>query len=215
MLTVEELKEKDKIIGEKLIRYYPDYFERTFICHTDVRRIVYEKTNGRCAYCGKEFKKGWHDDFMVDHLYPYDKYQCNYPYFLFPCCGDCNTKKRAQTPDQWSETFKKIHGTDWFWYERAFGQINYVKVYEEFDDTGLGYIELPQLFRDKPWFDSNTICCGSFTDLFNFLSAFPKLTENFKTDIYTFELVRDRMKDVYMHAKTKLPMEIPEIIFNK
>jgi 5-methylcytosine-specific restriction endonuclease McrA len=30
------------------------------------RQLVFEKTNGHCAYCGKELAKGWH----LDHIKP-------------------------------------------------------------------------------------------------------------------------------------------------
>lgn len=65
------------------------------------RQTVFEKYDGRCAYCGCLLKKGWH----VDHLKPirrkkYKKGECRYPQRecldnCMPACASCNINKHA------------------------------------------------------------------------------------------------------------------------
>ena len=65
------------------------------------RQLVFEKYDGKCAYCGCELTKGWH----VDHLKPirrkkYKKDECRYPQRAFidnymPACASCNINKHA------------------------------------------------------------------------------------------------------------------------
>jgi 5-methylcytosine-specific restriction endonuclease McrA len=65
------------------------------------RLMVFDKYEGRCAYCGCELVKGWH----VDHLKPirrkkYKKGECRYPQRecivnYMPACASCNINKHA------------------------------------------------------------------------------------------------------------------------
>jgi 5-methylcytosine-specific restriction endonuclease McrA len=75
---------------------------------------VYEKFNGKCAYCGRdiEFK-----EMQVDHYYP----QCNTGYAktfgidinsfdnLMPSCRRCNHYKRAELPEHFRTQMKTLH----------------------------------------------------------------------------------------------------------
>ncbi len=65
------------------------------------RQLIFEKYNGRCAYCGSMLTRGWH----VDHLKPirrkkYNKGECRYPERecidnFMPACASCNINKHA------------------------------------------------------------------------------------------------------------------------
>ena len=65
------------------------------------RQLVFEKYEGKCAYCGCLLTKGWH----VDHLKPirrkkYKKDECRYPQRActdnyMPACASCNINKHA------------------------------------------------------------------------------------------------------------------------
>jgi len=85
------------------------------------RQIVFDKTNGKCAYCGEELKKGW----QVDHLFPQvmahmihssvtrKEYKINFNNIddienLLPSCRRCNNYKSFSTLEQFR---KKI--ADW------------------------------------------------------------------------------------------------------
>jgi 5-methylcytosine-specific restriction endonuclease McrA len=80
-----------------------------------VRERVYNKYEGRCAYCGKvlEYKQ-----MQVDHYYP----QCKERFYsrrfgidvhaeenLMPTCRRCNHYKRAATPKQFKTLMKTLH----------------------------------------------------------------------------------------------------------
>jgi 5-methylcytosine-specific restriction endonuclease McrA len=53
------------------------------------RQIVYEKYDGRCAYCGNLLVKGWH----VDHIQPKTAGGCDGFENLNPSCYACNNYK--------------------------------------------------------------------------------------------------------------------------
>jgi len=54
-----------------------------------LRQLVYEKYNGKCAYCGTELIKGWHIDHIVPQVYGGSNLFEN----LNPSCKDCNNYK--------------------------------------------------------------------------------------------------------------------------
>lgn len=53
------------------------------------REIVYNKYNGKCAYCGIDLVKGWN----VDHINPQVNGGGNELENLNPSCKDCNNYK--------------------------------------------------------------------------------------------------------------------------
>lgn len=60
-----------------------------------VRQAVYEKYDGRCAYCGREMK---YKDMQVDHFVPKNGYFASGSddiSNLMPSCRMCNHYKRA------------------------------------------------------------------------------------------------------------------------
>jgi len=75
------------------------------------RQIVFDKFDGKCAYCGCELQKGWH----VDHIEPIvrdwwtntcnkpqNEHEANYN----PSCASCNIMKGSVS----LEEFRRIIG---------------------------------------------------------------------------------------------------------
>jgi 5-methylcytosine-specific restriction endonuclease McrA len=76
------------------------------------RELVFNKYNGRCAYCGCELTKGWHVDELlpVRRNYVYNKSKtrfvtdgtCEYPERFnidnqMPACASCNINKHSMS----------------------------------------------------------------------------------------------------------------------
>ena len=61
------------------------------------RRIVFYKTGGICAYCGRELDPlgQWH----IDHVTPKIEGGKDAIDNLLPACQSCNMKKRGRDPD--------------------------------------------------------------------------------------------------------------------
>jgi len=80
----------------------------------ELRQKVYEKFNGKCAYCGRDiaFK-----DMQVDHYYPLASIGCanasetdlNSFDNLMPSCRRCNHYKRAELPEHFRTQMKTLH----------------------------------------------------------------------------------------------------------
>jgi 5-methylcytosine-specific restriction endonuclease McrA len=76
------------------------------------RQIVFDKYNGKCAYCGCELTKGWH----VDHIEPIvrnKKGTCRNPENeslenYNPACASCNIQKNSFTIEQFRENIKNF-----------------------------------------------------------------------------------------------------------
>ena len=73
------------------------------------REIVFNKYEGRCAYCGYELQKGWH----VDHIIPLQRNESdlnisrynkirgeNSLHNYFPACRQCNIWKSTYSIEQ-------------------------------------------------------------------------------------------------------------------
>jgi len=75
------------------------------------RRIVYEKTDGHCAYCGAEL--GRHNKMTIDHVVPLALEGGNGVNNMLPACLACNQTKGALTVEQFradrSKAAKEIH----------------------------------------------------------------------------------------------------------
>lgn len=73
-----------------------------------IRQDVYEKYNGRCAYCGKLIE---YAEMQVDHLIPLGGYTQNGTddfENLMPACRRCNHYKRANTLEGWRKMIEEI-----------------------------------------------------------------------------------------------------------
>ena len=79
-----------------------------------VRKLVYQKYNGHCAYCGCEIpEKG----FNVDHLYCIRNYEYTEEFTgidvndiknLMPSCGSCNRYKSTMDLEDFRKQLQKI-----------------------------------------------------------------------------------------------------------
>jgi hypothetical protein len=76
--------------------------QRERFSSTEIKKVVWLKTNGACWYCGKQthpFGKD-RDSFQVDHFEPVSRGGTNAIENLVPCCGYCNNVKHNKTLDE-------------------------------------------------------------------------------------------------------------------
>lgn len=66
---------------------------------------VWNKTKGKCWYCGDEFDDTDNGHFTVDHIVPLSEAKDNSIGNLVPCCKSCNSSKRNRTVDE----FRLMH----------------------------------------------------------------------------------------------------------
>ena len=76
------------------------------------RRMIFEKTNGHCSYCGCEID---FYNFHVDHIKPINKGGNSKIDNLFPSCCDCNLSKGDSDLEEFRNKIKSylnktIHG---------------------------------------------------------------------------------------------------------
>jgi len=77
------------------------------------RQFIFDKYNGKCAYCGTELLKGWH----VDHIEPlvrnWQDGSCEKPENEIisnynPSCPSCNIQKNSYTLEQFRENISQF-----------------------------------------------------------------------------------------------------------
>ena len=78
------------------------------------RQLIFNKYNGKCAYCGCELQKGWH----ADHIKPIvrnltNKSKCEHPENetlenYNPACASCNIQKNSFTVEQFRDNIKQF-----------------------------------------------------------------------------------------------------------
>lgn len=75
-----------------------------------IRKFIYDKYNGRCAYCGKLLG----ERFTIDHIIPlrrgtknYDRNNLNSVKNMNPCCFSCNSSKGVFSLEQWRNEINK------------------------------------------------------------------------------------------------------------
>jgi 5-methylcytosine-specific restriction endonuclease McrA len=86
-----------------------------------VKRFVWDKTGGKCWYCGKQTHPYGQDRnaFCVDHVVPRILGGGNDVDNMVPACGYCNTIKGGKALDSFRDLFFSSHATDRrFWFER-------------------------------------------------------------------------------------------------
>ena len=72
--------------------------------NTELREFILKKTNGYCAYCGRELPScGWHRDHVIPRSIGGTWSFSN----LVPSCKSCNIRKRALTPDGFRDFIKE------------------------------------------------------------------------------------------------------------
>lgn len=76
------------------------------------RQQVFDKYNGRCAYCGCELENNW----QVDHITPKKHYEWNLIYGnpndinnLMPSCRKCNHYKRCLSLEGFRYYMQSFH----------------------------------------------------------------------------------------------------------
>lgn len=87
----------------------------------DVRKDVYNKFNGHCAYCGDKITMLY---FEVDHVIP--RKQCKEGCLwlignLYPSCKQCNILKSNHSIEEFREAYRIKNGLSHFifYYERG------------------------------------------------------------------------------------------------
>ena len=74
------------------------------------RRLIYEKFNGHCAYCGREIA---YKDMQVDHIKPLGAYSeanrgTDTIDNMYPACRLCNHYKRSSTVEAFRDMIHNI-----------------------------------------------------------------------------------------------------------
>ena len=69
------------------------------------RKQIYEKTKGRCAYCGCSIRYG---AMQVDHLIPVSQNGTNDIKNLLPACRSCNHRKGSSTLESFREQVERF-----------------------------------------------------------------------------------------------------------
>lgn len=62
-------------------------------------------SEGKCSYCGKEFKPS---ELTMDHIVPLIRGGKSTKNNTVPACKECNSKKKYLLPMEWEEYLKKI-----------------------------------------------------------------------------------------------------------
>ena len=106
---------------------------------------VYNKTGGRCWYCGKELD----DDFQIDHANPINKGGSDDISNLLPSCNVCNRRKSDKTVEEYREYLYWKSGMRFTPEQEAFLMENGIKVESLAIDPIVFYGELPFIEEDR------------------------------------------------------------------
>lgn len=74
------------------------------------REFIFQKTNGHCAYCGRELK---YEQMQVDHVIPLDGWNYSGPDTLdnmLPSCRSCNHYKSRSSLETFRKMLERIPG---------------------------------------------------------------------------------------------------------
>jgi len=96
----------------------------------EIRLTVYNKFNGRCAYCGREIT---YKQMQVDHYWPqflkHHKVGVDNDHIdnLFPSCAKCNNHKHGMRAEMWRDELalqvKRLRKNAQFDRALRFGQV--------------------------------------------------------------------------------------------
>jgi len=82
----------------------------------ETREIVYNKTGGKCAYCGCDLPKRW----QIDHVVPVERDLSTGEYTgqgtddidnLLPCCQSCNIIKSSQPLNSFRSEIENMYNS--------------------------------------------------------------------------------------------------------
>ena len=71
---------------------------------------VWNKTKGKCWYCGIEFDDSRDCHFTIDHVVPIFEAENNSIDNLVPCCKTCNSSKRIKSLEEFRLWYQKGRG---------------------------------------------------------------------------------------------------------
>jgi len=119
----------------------------------ETRKQVYEKTGGKCAYCGCDLPKGWH----VDHVVPVVRIGGDYTgkgtddiENLLPACPSCNIIKSSQPLESFREEIENMYNSinnGTFKIAERFGIVERQKIKVVFYFEKLG-VEVRSIYKD-------------------------------------------------------------------
>jgi len=83
----------DKDLREEFETLMCQYEDKNYpLSHSAIRAIIWDKTGGKCWYCGKIMNP--FRDFSIDHTIPLSAEGIDEYDNLVPCCQSCNAIKR-------------------------------------------------------------------------------------------------------------------------
>lgn len=72
---------------------------------TEDRRVIYQKCNGHCAYCGCNLK---FEDMQIDHMIPLRRDGVDTMENMLPACKSCNHYKSTLTAEEFRDYVSEI-----------------------------------------------------------------------------------------------------------
>jgi 5-methylcytosine-specific restriction endonuclease McrA len=75
---------------------YGKGYQQGALYRADLRRYLFQKHNGKCAYCKKDLHDGW----QADHVIPKSRGGSDRPCNRVAACGSCNQKKGNKTAEE-------------------------------------------------------------------------------------------------------------------
>jgi len=113
------------------------------------RQQIFEKYDGKCAYCGCELQKGWH----VDHIEPVERNPFNSSEMakperdnlgnMNPSCAPCNIQKNSYSIEEFRRNIRRFVES----LNRYSTQYKFAKKYGLIQENGIEvkfYFELNQ-----------------------------------------------------------------------
>lgn len=100
-LTSEELVARNRRLHDLHVKYGYPKGKRPKISKAKRKRI-FERCEGRCAYCAKGLELGTFDA-CIDHVKPLAKGGNNEDENLVMACRKCNASKHDKTLEEWGD----------------------------------------------------------------------------------------------------------------
>lgn len=86
---------------------------------TEQQKEIWEKTKGRCCYCGIALNPFERNGYTYEHVTPQIKGGEHHTENLMPCCKSCNSSKGGKTLKEYRDYMRKQNGapTHVFYFE--------------------------------------------------------------------------------------------------